>query len=77
MPSDCCHNEFDQALLDDSQLDYQTLQLQPLTFFTVSVLTRFFQLHFEAPAASPLWTALHSPPAPGISVFLRVQSFLI
>ena len=77
MPSDCCHNEFDQALLDDSQLDYQTLQLQPLTFFTVSVLTRFFQLHFEAPAASPLWTAFHSPPAPGIRVYLRVQSFLI
>ena len=77
MPGDCCHNEFDQALLDDSRLDYQTLQLQPLTFFTVSVLTCFFQLHSEAPTASPLWTAFHSPPAPGISVYLRVQSFLI
>ena len=77
MPSDCCHNEFDQALLDNSQLDHQTLQLQPLTFFTVSVLTYFFKLHSEAPTASPLWTAFHSPPVPGISVYLRVQSFLI
>ena len=77
MPDDCCHDELDQALLDDSQLDYQTLQLQPLTFFTVSVLAHFLQFCSEAPAVSPLWTAFHSPPLPGISVYLRVQSFLI
>lgn len=77
MPSDCCHNEVDQAVLDNSQLDHQTLQLQPLTFFTVSVLAHFLQFSCKASTISPLWTAFHSPPAPGISVYLRVQSFLI
>ena len=75
--SGCCHDELDQALLDDSQLDYQTLQLQPLAFFTVSVLAHFLRHNAEAPTVSPLWTAFHSPPVPGISVYLRVQSFLI
>lgn len=77
MPDDCCHDESERALLDDSQLDYQTLQLQPLTFFTVSVLAHFLQFYSEVPVVSPLWTAFHSPPLPGISVYLRVQSFLI
>ena len=77
MPDDCCHDEFDQALLDDSQLDYQTLQLQPLTFFTVSVLTHFLQLYSKDSEASPFLFAFHSPPPLGISVYLRVQSFLI
>ena len=77
MPDDCCHDELDQALLDDSQLDYQTLQLQPLTFFTISVLAHFLQSSLEAPTISSSWMAFHSPPVPGISVYLRVQSFLL
>ena len=77
MPDDCCHDELDQALLDDSQLDYQTLQLQPLTFFTVHILTHFLPFYSEVPKISPLWAAFHSPPVSEISVYLRVQSFLI
>ena len=77
MPSDCCHDELDQLVLDDSQLNYQTLQLQPLTFVTVRVLAHFLQSYSEAPAVSPLWTAFHSPPPPDTAVYLRVQSFLI
>ena len=41
MPSDCCHDEVDQLLLDDFQLDHQSLQLSPLTFFTLSVVTQY------------------------------------
>ncbi len=77
MPSDCCHDEFDQLVLDHSQLNHQTLQLQPLTFYTVSLLAHFFANHTNAPDVSPLWAAFHSPPPPDIAVYLRVQSFLI
>ncbi len=77
MPSDCCHDEFEQWILDDSQLDHQSLQLQPLTFVTVRILAHFWQFYPEVSAASSLGTAFHSPPLPGISVYLRVQSFLI
>ncbi len=47
MPSDCCHDEFEQLVLDDSQLDHQTLQLQPLTFITVRLLTQFLRFYPE------------------------------
>ncbi len=77
MPSDCCHDEFNQLLLDNSQLDHQTLQLQPLTFFTLSVLTHFLSFSPEAVVPVSPWTAVHSPPLPGTDVYLLVQSFLI
>ena len=77
MPSDCCHDEFDQLLLDDSQLDYQTLQLQPLTFFTFSVLTHFLSFSPETVATVSPWTTFHSPPLPDTDVYLQVQAFLI
>ena len=77
MPSDCCHDEFEQLLLDDSQLDHQTLQLQPLTFFTLSVFTHFLSFSPEATLSASPWIAFHSPPLPSIDVYLRVQSFLI
>lgn len=77
MPGDCCHDEFDQLLLDDSQLDHQTLQLQPLTFFTLSIFTHFLSFSPEATVPTSPWTTFHSPPLPDIDVYLRVQSFLI
>ncbi len=77
MPSDCCHDELDQLLLDDSQLDHQSLQLRPLTFFTLSVLAHFLPFSPEANASASSWTAFHSPPLPVVDLYLRVQSFLI
>ncbi|MGB3778674.1 MAG: hypothetical protein WA960_09980 [Tunicatimonas sp.] len=77
MPSDCCHDEFEQLVLDDSQLDHQTLQLQRLTFITVRLLTQFLRFYPEASTVSPLGTAFHSPPLPDTALYLRVQSFLI
>ena len=77
MPSDCCHDELDPLLLSDSQLDHQTFQLQPLTFFTVRILAHCLSFYPEVPMVSPLWTAFHSPPIPATAVYLRVQSFLI
>ena len=77
MPSDCCHDEVDQLLLDDSQLDHQSLQLRPLAFFTLSVLAHFLPFSPEANTSASPWTAFHSPPLPVIELYLRVQSFLI
>ena len=77
MPSDCCHDELAQLVLDDSQLDHQTFQLQPLTFFTLSVLTHFLSVSPEATLPTSPWTVFHSPPLPTTDVYLRVQSFLI
>ncbi|MEQ9442766.1 MAG: hypothetical protein RIG62_27240 [Cyclobacteriaceae bacterium] len=77
MPNDCCHDESEQLLLDDFQLDHQTPQLQPLTFFTVSIVAHFIPFSSETSPASPLWVAFHAPPIPGIDVYLRIQSFLI
>ena len=75
--SGCCHDEFDQLLLDDSQLDHQTLQLQPLAFLTLSVLTHFLSFSPEVTVPASPWTAFHAPPLPNTDVYLRVQSFLI
>ncbi len=77
MPSDCCHDEFEQLLLDDSQVDHQLLQLQPLKFFTLNVLTHFLSFSPEANVSVSPWTAFPSPPLPDTAVYLRVQSFLI
>lgn len=77
MPSDCCHDEFDQLVLDDSQLNYQTLQLQPMTWVTLSVLTQFLSFSPQAAIIAFPWTAFHSPPIPDTPVYLRVQSFLL
>lgn len=77
MPSDCCYDEFDRLILDDSQRDHQSLQLQPLTFLALSVAAHFLQLPSETQVVSSFWTAFHSPPITGIDVYLRIQSFLI
>ena len=77
MPSDCCHDEFEQLVLDDSQLNHQTLQLQPLTFFALSVCAHFLSFSPEATLPASPWTAFHSPPLPSTDVYLRVESFLI
>ena len=77
MPSDCCHDEFESLLLDDSQLDHQTLQLQPLTFLALSVLTHYLSFLAETTVPASQWTVYPPPPLPGIDVYLRVQSFLL
>ena len=64
MPGDCCHDEFDQLLLNDSQIDHQTLQLQPLAFFTLSILAHFLSFSSEVVLPVSPWTAFHSPPYP-------------
>ena len=77
MPSDCCHDEVDQLLLDDFQLDHQSLQLQPCTFFTLGVVTQYLSFSPKSNVLPSPWTTFHSPPLPNIDVYLRVQSFLI
>ncbi len=78
MPSDCCHDESELFVLDHVQLDQHTVQLQPLTLFTINLLAHFLtSYHTEAAQTSPLWTAFHSPPHPNTDVYIWVQSFLI
>ena len=77
MPGDCCHDEFEQLVLDDSQLDHQTLQLQLVTFFTLTVLTHFLSFSPETNVLTSPWTVFHSPPLPNTDLYLRVQSFLL
>lgn len=77
MPSDCCHDEFDQLLLEDSQLNHQTLELPPLTFLVRYAVACLFSVRSVAAITSSQWAALPPPPPPDPDVYLRIQSFLL
>ena len=75
MSADCCHDEFEQLALDDSQLDHQSLQVPSLTFSAVDLLTHFLLVGTQV-IPTPRWVA-PSPPLLSSSLYLRVQSLLL
>lgn len=77
MPSDCCHDQSEVLALDHSQLDHQTLQIQPIALLTLYTIVYRGTFHSVISPASRGWTAFRSPPSPSTDVYLRVQSFLI
>ena len=77
MPDDCCHNELDQALLDSFSQDIKIQLLPVFVLLADYVLANHLALLPFTTDNPGLATAYHSPPAPDLDVYLRVQSLLI